>query len=204
MSRVFTGGAIPPGGWTYAQNGLPHKITGSTYDDLINNITDARIHNNIPLGNPAKDHEEQFCQNFPSYCDPNSSQIQPEREVSDTETFRTKVASWAGNRYSSAGSIELVNEDEANVRGSICGQCPNNSEWRDGCKCIGQIDRTLLLIRQGRETKEKLLGCSCFGHDNQTAVWLPAKNLQHAKKNLETSPEFCWLRKTLNDNQSSA
>lgn len=188
---------IPPGGWHYPQPGIPQPVTGATYDDLITNITNIRIHNGIELGSPEKDFEEYFCKTCPNFCDPNPSTIQPEREVSDTETFRVKVSSWAGNRYQHAGSIELVGEDEAESRASVCAKCPANIEWRDSCPCINQIDRTLLLIRQGRETKEKLKGCRHFSHCNQTAVWLPAKNLQHAKKNLKTSPEFCWLRETL-------
>lgn len=176
---------------------MPHPVKGHSYEELITNITNARIHNNIKLGHVERDFEEWFCQNFPGYCDPNPPPIQPEADIDDpTKVLRERVASFAGNRYQYAGSIELEPEDEIFRRATICAGCKESQEWRDGCACIPQIERTLVLLTQNKKTDPDLTGkgCKIAGHDNTLACMLPEKLLRHRKRYMDKLPDFCWLR----------
>lgn len=198
MSRVYKG-VVPPGGkgWHYPQHGIPQPITGGNYDELITNITNARIHNQIKLGNVERDFEEWFCKTHSHLCDANSPPIQPEAETDDpAQIFRERVASFAGNRYQYAGSIELESADEANRRAGICSTCPANQSWADGCPCVETTQRTLVLLTQNQETEPSLKGKGCFitGQSNEAAVWFGPKLLNHRKRYMDKLPNFCWLR----------
>lgn len=197
MSRVYKSGSVPPGGWKYDQPGLPTPVTGGNYEELITNITNARIHNNIKLGNVEQEFEEWFCAHHGHLCDANSPPIQPEAEVDDPQkTFRERVASFAGNRYQYAGSINLESEDEAFRRAAICSGCKENQAWADSCPCVSQIERTIVLLTQNQETEPSLKGkgCKITGQSNEAAVWFGEKLLRHRKRYMDKLPDFCWLR----------
>lgn len=196
MSRVYRG-VVPPNGWKFPQKGLPQPVTGGSYEELITNITNARIHNHLPIGNPEKEFEEWFCATTPGFCDPTVREIQPEAETDDpTKVLRERVASFAGNRYQYAGNIELESADEANRRASICATCPENQDWKDSCPCVETTQRTLVLLTQNQETEPSLKGKGCFitGQSNEAAVWFQEPLLSHRKRYMDKLPDFCWLR----------
>lgn len=197
MSRVYKSGSVPPGGWKYDQPGLPTPVTGGNYQELITNITNARIHNQIKLGNVEREFEEWFCKTHPNLCDANSPPIQPEAETDDpTKVLRERVASFAGNRYQYAGSISLESSDVANKRASVCESCTSKASYQDGCPCLEQIKRTLVLLTQNQKTEPDLSGfaCSVAGHDLNAGCWLTEPFLRHRRKYLEQLPDHCWMK----------
>lgn len=204
MSRVYKG-VVPPGkGWHYPQPGIPQPVTGGNYDELITNITNARIHNNIPLGQPEKDFEIFFCAANPHLCNPISPEVLPETETHDpSKTFRERVSAWAGNRYSQGGFEYSLEPDEtANSRAKICSACPQNKDYDKNCPpCVEQIERTLVLLRQNRDTDPKVECCSITAQANSVACYFPpGKMLNYAKKykqEIAESAPRCWMLELL-------
>ncbi len=183
---------VPTGeGWPYIENG--RKILGGTFDELVKNLTNDRIANQVNLGNPEQDIEAQLCERFPANCFASGPELPS--PPSKARTFRERVTAWAANRYSKAGAITLVEQDEADRRAAICQECPANQNWKTHCQpCIESTERTLLLIRQNRKPSLAVLGCAIAGHDNTAACVLPEDALRHRNKYLTELTPQCWMR----------
>jgi hypothetical protein len=202
-------GVIPPGGWHFVEQGI--RLEGESRDALIKTLHDYRLNNALPIGEPERDVDTFICTSFPNLCGGNVSRTLDADEptkvygVPVRRRISERVGSWTANRYSKLGSIHTVEREEAERRSNICINCPqNDNKWREKvtkdcppCKeRLERLDSTLFQVRQGKSVvREKLLGaCTCAGQDNATAVWLPAKQLQHARHYLNDLDPTCWMR----------
>src|SRR5689334_22111627 len=107
---------IPAGGWKYKEIFRDNKsivITGVSKDDLIHNLYQFRLENDIPIGSPQEDVENQ-----------SKERIMPQQ----SRSLRERVTQWKANRMYHQN--ELVNEDVAEERAKICSTCPFNiMDW---------------------------------------------------------------------------
>lgn len=198
MSRVKLG-VVPPSGWHFpvGPKQTAPVISAESLDRLEELVRQYRIDNSIKIGRPDIDIEKYICGNWPHYCIPVDQLTKPQlKEMQEpvTKPLIERVLQWVSNRYSLGGTFALVPQSEAIRRASICSQCPQNREWRTNCgPCNEQVERHSLLVRQNATTPfhRRLLGCSAAGHDNQTAIWLKPKQLQHRKH--YPLPSNCWM-----------
>jgi hypothetical protein len=102
------------------------------------------------------------------------------------------VQTWAKNILASPRPHPLVGDELAEARSKICGQCPNNVNWRSGCgPCVTATDRLSASVRQARDTQSTpvLGGCLKLRHDNRAAVFMQPDDLATSTD----IPDFCWL-----------
>lgn len=107
------------------------------------------------------------------------------------------------------GGSQLVDQNTANIRASICGGCHNNKvggDVRSGCGVCNKMGNKVLdkirddIIVGNRSTGDALLKtCAICGCDLKISVWIPNSVLLSID-DANAYPEFCWKKKIL-DNQ---
>jgi len=184
-------GIIPPGGHHYMEADV--KITGSSYKNLLENVTNYRAENYIPVGDVEGDVTNYICGNWPHFCHGVDMVVVTSIEQPNQQTeLLTDITVWAKNTLTTNKRIDFVTDELAEARAKVCAKCPKNIKWRSGCQsCITATDRLSVSIRQARETKtsRSLGGCSIMRHDNRSAVFFDKNNF-NKPQNL---PAKCWL-----------
>lgn len=190
---------IPPGGFSYPETpGFPPLKAGSK-EELIDAITQDRIANGRPVGDPENDFREHVIRNYPDHSGAVTMDRPPISPDAVARNLRERVTQWAATRYAirAAGGPDLVSQEEADRRASICASCPANQAPPDDCApCIKNNERTAFLLRQGKSTKVQVAACSITGQDNQSACFMPKEMLNHRGRYLEELKEktpHCWL-----------
>lgn len=180
-----------PGGWHYEQNGFTIRAEDS-FDQLIQNTTDYRIQNGLPVGDVLKDVTEWICATYPRQCNVvNEDFGGGPVVVNDTQAYLDTITQWA--QIKSKSNARRVDSTIAEQRAYKCFHCPNNKVWaKTGCKsCIANMERLMISIRQNKDVSHgpELGGCTMLKHDNRTAVWLEENNTT------DNLPGHCWCRK---------
>lgn len=98
---------------------------------------------------------------------------------------------------------QLVDQNTANIRASICATCHNNQASKDvrkGCSVCNKMGNKVLdgirnEIISGNRTPHdgKLLACAICGCDNRISVWIP-NNVLLASEDVNAFPSFCWKK----------
>lgn len=184
-------GLIPPSGHHYMEGDV--KITGSSYKNLLENVTNYRAENHIPVGDVEGDVTNYICGNWPHFCH-GVDMVVVTSVTSPTgrSELMNDISTWARNILHSNERNQLVSDDLAEQRAKICRQCQNNVNWRGGCSsCIAATDRICASIRNARDTKSSAVlgGCKLLRHDNRTAIFFDKDKLSESND----LPEFCWL-----------
>ena len=184
-------GLIPPSGWHYYDGDV--RLNGYSYANLLEITEDYRAENNLPSGDVEGDVNSYICSNWPAFCHGvDMVVVTSVNKPSQASELLTDIQTWAKNILHSKKPHPLVTEEVAESRAKICLSCPNNANWRQGCRsCIAAADRLSASIRQGKDTKtsSKLGGCKTMRHDNRSAVFFDKDTLDKSG-NL---PDNCWL-----------
>lgn len=194
--RVNTG-KIPPGGWHFeVAPGL--KITGETYEKLLDRVFEYRIRGGRPIGNIRDEVDKYYCSRWPEACvrEPSDYGFSSVRNLDPMSTRVSRHATMLAQKQNSGG-FDLVNQDVAERRASVCADCPMNVVWKTGCSsCSSALSRLLISLRRLRNTQKdsKLMACKVCGHDNQTEVHLPEDIVKASDEELKELPENCWKR----------
>lgn len=109
------------------------------------------------------------------------------------------------------GGGDYVDQNTANIRGSICAQCHNNVPGEEarafsgGCttcnKAFGGIENVLIDgIRKGvignkiSTSHDKLKSCKICGCDNRISIWFPLRVFNVSEETNNVWPGFCWKK----------
>lgn len=194
-----------PDGFHYLQkhvvNGVLKdiRIDGGSYEELIANVQDWRVHNKVDVGDVISDVTKQICERFPRQCEGSGhivnqvigGPIAPQ----GVKRFVDYVLSWMREVSVNPESKKIESQSEADRRGKICVECKeNSSDIESACPvCVEHARRAGTLLRQNRQSAyhEKLIGCRILKHDNATAVFMNQGVLPPA----DGVPANCWRKK---------
>lgn len=196
-------GKVPPAvdgvHWHYPVTPT-QMLKANTEADLLQLIFEYRMRNNLPPGDPERDIDKYYCENWPSAC---------QKEPSDygmagaatvmRESLLNRVTRWAAYlaQKMPRGGFSLVPAAEVERRGMICFACPKNVPWKVGCQGCSSATSTLLMqLRQLRTSTRQgnLLSCQVIGQDNATAVHLEQKDLPVTDEQRSQLPANCWRK----------
>jgi len=186
---------IPPGGYHYLQGG--HRIEGSSYENLAENVLRYRLDNKLPVGNPHSDVLDFVCSRHPHFC------MKPRQIVigDGRLPLTSRVTQWISHMYQTLRGSKLdamfVGQAVADSRSLVCSACPKNVAWSaGGCgTCHENTKHVAFTFRGGRKAarQDLLRACSVAGHENATAVWLSVfPTLTNEQR--QTVPDKCWLK----------
>lgn len=191
---------VPPAGLFTARDDDGNVIEGMTRDELITKLTDWRVANKRPVGDPEKDVDKQLTGQV-GYSSPI-----PVSSIKDTPKPATmrlidRVNGWVQNRIRNK-AVQFVNQAEALKRAAICAQCPQNKNWQSSCAtCNAEskrvIARDIVILSQNKQTPlhNRLEACNVTGQANKAAVFLTEESLRHRTNYMDKLPSFCWLKK---------
>lgn len=182
---------IPPGGWHYIDGDA--RITGHSYESLIQAVENYRAENHLPSGDVEGDVNSYICSNWPSFCHGvDMVAVTSVNAPTSTTELMNDIQVWGKNLLTSNKPINLITDELAEQRARTCRGCVQNVNWRGGCNsCIAATDRICASVRQARDTDSTAVlgGCMVMRHDNRTAVFLDKEHLSRAI----STPDNCWL-----------
>lgn len=184
-------GMIPPGGWHYYDGDA--KLTGHSYDNLLEVVTNFRAENYLPVGDVEGDVNSYICSKNPNFCHGVDMVVVTSVNTPSQKTeLLNDVTIWAKNVINSSKEVALVSSELAEQRAKICLNCKQNVQWKSGCgACVKATDRLSASIRQAKETKtsKALGGCLLLRHDNKSAVFMSRDSISPS----DNLPVDCWL-----------
>ena len=179
-------GVVPPSskasgseeGWDFYQGEI--WFSAPTLELLVKKVTDYRIANSLPVGNPNQE-----------ILDFNAAKTRKVTPMRFLPTLREKVVKWLESRLKV--KPKYVDEAEADRRAAICSTCPNNIiKWTEGekCKrCVENANRASAVILMGRKQHPTIGACKDLNQSNRVAVWL-----DEPKVDDPSLPDFCWKK----------
>jgi hypothetical protein len=192
---------MPPQGWHYPQllsNGESVRLTGFTFEQLLENMTDFRRRHPELVGGAAsadieqirKDLKAYLCSHFKQNCADARSNPAGGAGIGLQRMYARpidKAADWLATLQ----SREYVDPALAAQRAQICAQCPQNIHWQTPCgPCNDNVTVRVQNAKGSLRTPydRSLFVCRVYGHVNEVAVWLKAKSQSESKP-----PSHCWV-----------
>jgi hypothetical protein len=165
-------------GWDFYQGET--WFSGPTLDIVIQKVTDYRVANSLPIGDPSRE-----IQDF------NAAKTRKIVPTKISVTLRERVVKWIESQLRI--KPKYVDEAEADRRAAICAQCPHNlAKWTEGekCKrCVENANRGTAIILMGRKQHPPIGACDILEQHNRAAVWL-----DQPKADNPDLPDFCWKK----------
>lgn len=177
---------LPFGGHHFYEDGLMMK--GDTFDEVKEKLTDFRLNNNRPLGNPGQDILLYYAVNFPWVVKEDENEI-PE----ESQSFLDWRA-WIQKTWNRPPKKTIVTK-EAEMRWVICMACPHNVPTSNGNRKIevDQLKRKAFILRRGVKIPSDLGFCSLHRFDLGVATFIETPK-DHSEQQKDT-PNYpsCWV-----------
>lgn len=184
--KVLNPNVYPSGGFYFNEGTV--RIEGDDVPDVARKLTDFRALLGTPAGDPLAEVTAFTCDRYPPACR-DALTPPPSNEEDVTRKLGDRVYRWLGER--GVETQTLVKRDEAQRRAEMCKTCIANKEWT-GCGSCGAHAKNLSFgLRKGMEVagSEKLNGCSEWGEDTRTSVWLNQPEPKRTGLHL-----ICWRK----------
>lgn len=197
-------GHIPPGidgfPWHYPiADGVMLKT--STEEMLIQLMSEYRLRNSLPPGNPESEIDTYYCAKYPQICHKEVKDYFPDTQQASQprESMLNRVSRWAAwmKNKMPRGGYKLVPQQVADERGKICVNCAKNAPWRGGCTGCSQAVLTLLAQIRGLRSSAhqgSLMACSSVGWELPTAVHQEIPALELTAEQIAELPQKCWRK----------
>lgn len=177
----------PVGGHHFIERGL--MIRGDTPKQVIKKITEYRINNNFPVGNPEQDLLLYYAERWP-YMVRHDFDAQEEAKVDDDyEGWRSWIYKIWNNPPAST-----VSSKEASDRWDVCKTCIHNKRksWVPTNEA-SEITRRAFILRRGLDIPTVLGYCSLHKADLGVFCFVEkAKEISGLKKDT-AKPSHCWV-----------
>lgn len=168
-------------------------VFGLSWTEVIARVVAYRKRNGLPPGNPEEEVHAQACQRNPNLCYDDTGVSQQAYERTEKRiTVKGKVLKWFSDMVNRLRNhdIRYVEPAEVAKREAICGLCPKNIAYAEGCSsCKAAVKefRSTLLVK--RRVNASLNACSVLGEDTATSVHFD----EHRVTNSDL-PANCWRR----------
>lgn len=177
---------LPFGGHHYVENG--HMLKGETFDEVKTKLTDYRLNNNNPVGNPGQDILAYYAVNFPWMVREDPTEM-PE----ESENFIDWRA-WVQKTWVKPPK-KMLTSKEASFRWEVCKGCKFNQPIEQGHKPaeFEQITRKALLLRRGVKIPQELGYCCLHRFDLSVATFIETPRDHSEKSTSSPNHPSCWV-----------
>jgi len=183
----------PIGGHHFIEDGINMK--GDTLEAVVRKITDYRINNSRPLGDPKQEVLQYYAINWPYMVEEDEIPSKP-RIKNHLDTWM----SWIRSQWAFPPQ-RIVTSKEAEPRWAICLKCPHNITLQPETEEHRECMRKSFLLKRGVDTPKKLGFCSLHLFDISVASFLeaPAKVSGIGKDTAQ--PPSCWVSSSLTEHR---
>jgi hypothetical protein len=193
----------PPGGYTFKVEQTGRLFHAWTWAALTSLVTEHLRANDIPIPADLDARMQDYgCRTMPpGVCDeygPRTSFFAGLRLTFSVLLEGTKaVGSWI------LSGKEMVSQEHADRRSTVCYSCPMNKTARDCAPCKLPVIHALIeqLIGDARSEKhDNLEGCAVCGCALKVKVWVPIQHIAKGTMNKQDYPDACWVKQELTAN----
>lgn len=177
----------PPGGHQFPERGT--TITGERFLDVVKKLSDFRINNGIPLGDPTQEILIRYAEKWPYLVENDDSGMPQIVSTSNKSSWKE----WVFSIWSHPPKL-LITSKEASARWEICLECPFNKKL--SLEVTGEdaeIKRRTFLLRRGQEVPASLHFCSLHGMDLSVGCFLE-KPKDFSISEPIGEYEKCWVK----------
>lgn len=177
---------LPFGGHHFYEMGLMMK--GDTFDEVRIKLTDFRLNNNRPVGNPGQDILTYYAVNFPWMVKEDDAEMPQEGE-----NFLAWRA-WIQKTWNRPPKKIIVSK-EAEMRWSVCKTCPHNIPIAAGNRRaeFDELKRKAFILRRGIKIPPEIGFCSLHRADLSAFTFTETpKDHSEIKKDTPNYPG-CWV-----------
>lgn len=176
---------LPVGGHQYYEHGTMFR--GETFDEVKDKLTQFRLNNGLPMGDPEQQILTHYAKNWPYMVkgDAERKEIQVSNKFVLWREWVLKT--WRGPPK------KVVTQKEADIRSDICASCPYNTkrDWEETDESDA-LKRRVFIMHAARPSPKTNGFCSCHLADLNVLVFLNTPKEHSSKKDVE-QPKFCWV-----------
>ena len=183
---------FPPGGYAFKDPESGITFTGGNWPQVLESLRAYRETNRLPPGNPEREVYDQFCLEFPHYCESGKQARMFARMAVSMEGFVSAMQAWIAQAFTwvNARKVGYVSREEAERRARICRTCPRQRAWSVGCAgCERNIRSVIKHILGRRKAPDELHGCSLLREDTSLSCHLTLDPVT-----VPGMPSKCWRR----------
>jgi hypothetical protein len=177
----------PYGGHQFYEHGL--LIMGDNFDEVVEKLTDFRVNNNRPVGQPDQDILTYYLAHWPwmVIADGKPTVSQPTNK--DYELWKK----WIYKVWMNP-PIKTVSSKEASDRWEICKKCPFNKkmDWEETIEST-ELARRAFLLRKGLTIPKGLGFCSLHHFDIGVVSFVEAPREMSGKSKDSADHPGCWV-----------
>ncbi len=176
---------IPFGGHHYPEYGMTFR--GESVPELVTKVTDFRVNNHIPVGDPEQDILLFYLKHWPWLI--KESGDQP-AEGPSSEYIEWRA--WIGRAWNHPPT-KIITVKEAKERWAKCEGCPFNTklDWKESRE-TSEITRRAFMLRRGIEVPEHLGYCALHHTDLSVFSFLD-KPTDYSTKREDENHDACWV-----------
>jgi len=178
----------PHGGHNYREPNGP-GIKGESVKDLVKKITDYRINNNIPVGDPEQDVLYYYALHWPYMVEP----AEVGKPTHQSKWFQG-WSTWLRKAWKNPPK-KLITTKEASYRWDVCLTCPHNRgfDWKETDESSAITQRAFLL-RKGIDAPKDLQYCDLHKADLSVLTFVENPASFSDKSKEDTQPSACWVK----------
>ncbi len=177
---------LPYGGHHYHEHGLTLK--GDSFDEVKQKLSDYRLNNNRPIGDPEQDILRYYWVNFPWMV--REDDVEAPQEPEEFAGWRR----WIQKTWVKPPNKTLTTK-EASFRWDVCKGCPHNKPIEEGLKSaeFEQLTRKAFMLRRGAKIPTELGYCCLHRFDLGVATFIETPK-DHSELPSDT-PNYpsCWV-----------
>ena len=165
-----------------------YLVKADTFNKLISKVSDYRISNGIPIGNPKEDVLEYYARRFP-YMVLIDEGAEKKIYNSRYEAWRTFIQDvWK------KAPTKFITRKESESRWTVCLDCPFNVEkdWKK-TKESNEVEKRAFMLRRGEAIPKKIGFCALHRADIGVLSFVEAPGNLSGKKKDHEKPSVCWV-----------
>lgn len=166
------------------------RFEGDTLDEVVRKVTDYRLNNMKPVGDPKQEVLMYYLRNWPFMVDEDEGALPPDPVKENTEAW----VNWVRRQWMKP-AVKMITAKEAESRWNVCLKCPFNTPIEALTEEQSDIKRKAFLLRKGNDVPAKLGFCSLHRIDLTVSCFIENVNpLICPNENRSAIPSYCWIK----------
>lgn len=175
----------PIGGHHFTEDGV--RFEGDTLDEIVTKLSDYRVNNLAPIGQPRQEILSYYAKNWPFMVDEDFGAEPPEPPGYRMEKWTAFIRKLWGKP-----GMKQITPKEASLRWEVCLKCPHNVPVSPTTQEEKEMERKAFMLRKGQTVPAKLGFCSLHLWDISSASFIETPVALSGKPKEAASYPGCW------------
>lgn len=177
---------LPIGGHHFIEDGV--MLKGDTLPDVVKALSDYRLTNMVPIGEPEQEILQYYMRNWPYMVDEDYDYKITDAKVSPNSRW----VKWIRMNWGKPLG-KMATAREANSRAAICCKCPYNLPIEPINQEEQEMMRKAFMMRRGHDVPKNLGFCSLHLWDNGSSIFIEAPSNVSGLEKDAARYVGCWV-----------